>query len=174
MLRSIVLSFFFCTNVVGQSSQPIATTIQSHYDKFSNEQKFDLVRELKLPLGQYAITWSGPLGIRNLRKIHDIDLIVTAELWDQLAPTYSVKQDTGVRRIVLFDGLIEIFCDDWMQSPPTDKVINARIAQAEIIDGLPFEPLNTIVFFKSKLGRDKDLQDIALIEEYLNSNKNSL
>jgi len=41
----------------------------------NNQEKFLAVRDLKLPIKQYAITGSGPLGIRKLKKIDDIDII---------------------------------------------------------------------------------------------------
>lgn len=44
----------------------------------NNQQKFLLVKQLKLPIDQYAITGSGALGIRNLREIGDVDIIVTS------------------------------------------------------------------------------------------------
>ena len=63
-----------------------------------NRQKFAAVTKLDLPIGQYAITGSGALGIRNLREIGDIDIIVTAELWNVLAAKYGVTDETGVKR----------------------------------------------------------------------------
>ena len=37
-----------------------------------NAQKFEQFKKLNLPLGEYAITGSGPMGIRNLKAIGDI------------------------------------------------------------------------------------------------------
>jgi len=45
-----------------------------------NQKLFDIVRKLNLPLDKYAITSSGPIGVRNLRKINDVDIICTDEL----------------------------------------------------------------------------------------------
>ena len=39
-----------------------------------------------------------------------------------------------------------------------------RIASAERIEGLPFESLEHVLYYKRKMGREKDLQDIRLIE----------
>ena len=56
-----------------------------------NKQKFDLVKSLNLPIGHYAITSSGPLGIRGIRLINDIDLVVDNELWQTLKKKYGEK-----------------------------------------------------------------------------------
>ena len=45
------------------------------------------------------------------------------------------------------------------------------IAQAEIIEGLPFESLEHVIYFKGKAKRDKDLKDIFLIEEWQKTHK---
>lgn len=42
-----------------------------------------------------------------------------------------------------------------------------RIAEAEIIEGLPFDSLENVLLYKRKQNRDKDLHDIQLIESHL-------
>ena len=69
------------------------------------------IKELDLPIGQYAITGSGNAGIRNLREIGDIDIIVSAELWNVLAAKYGVTDETGVKKIVFPDGIVEALGD---------------------------------------------------------------
>ena len=65
----------------------------------SNCLKFDAVRALGLPMGQFAITSSGPLGARGLRAIGDADVIVDDELWKQLDRKYGTKNEQGVTKI---------------------------------------------------------------------------
>jgi hypothetical protein len=48
------------------------------------------VRDLDLPVGQYAITSSGPIGVREIREIGDIDLVVDDDLWNELASAYPI------------------------------------------------------------------------------------
>ena len=135
---------------------------------------FAAIRELKLPLGHYAITGSGALGIRNLREIADIDIIVSAELWDVLAKEYGITEDDVTLKIVIKNGVIEAFCEDSFfiqKKEPQDPNVQERIAQAEIIDGLPFEALNHIIYYKRKMGREKDLEDISLLEGWIKEQK---
>lgn len=136
-----------------------------------NQEKFSLVKKLNLPIDQYALTGSGALGIRNLREIADIDIIVTSPLWNILAAKYGVTDENMTRKIVFPGGLIEAFGENSFYGREKEKdalTIADRIAKSEIIDHLPFESLETLIKFKRKMGREKDLVDISLIEKKLN------
>jgi hypothetical protein len=61
----------------------------------ANDTKFQLIRDLDLPVGQYAITSSGPIGVREIREIGDIDLVVDDDLWNELATAYPIIQEQG-------------------------------------------------------------------------------
>lgn len=135
-----------------------------------NQRKFEALKELGLPLGQYAITGSGPMGIRNLKEIGDIDILVTEELWAELAKKYRVVDENGIRSVQFPGGIIEAFgVDSFYSFEKTleDPTFKERIENAELIDGLPFESLKHVLYYKNKMGRDKDLRDIELIQEYL-------
>ncbi|MCE5318868.1 MAG: hypothetical protein LLG04_16090 [Parachlamydia sp.] len=133
-----------------------------------NKEKFDHLRSFRLPLGQYAIISSGPLGIRNLREIKDIDLIVTPQLWDTLAARFGIVEEDGVRKIRFAGDIVEAFTEGSFADNPKDApTLSERIASAEIIDNLPFESLPHVLFFKRYWGREKDLIDIQLIEAWL-------
>ncbi len=43
----------------------------------TNKELFKKVKNLNLPIGDYALFGSAPMGIRGLRECHDIDIIVT-------------------------------------------------------------------------------------------------
>lgn len=149
----------------GQNDQTILLQI-----KQKNGEKLAAIRALNLPLGQYAIISSGPLGIRNLREIGDIDIIVLPELWDALAAKYSVTDMDGVKKIVFPGNIVEAFREGSFYTKPKypdAPTEEERIAQAEVIEGLPFETLEHVLYFKGKMGREKDLKDIAIIETYL-------
>lgn len=136
-----------------------------------NEQKFSHLREFNLPGSQYAITGSGALGIRNLREIGDIDIIVTPELWDILEHKFGVTEEGCIKKIVFPGGVIEAFgIHSYANKEEKDNCPSflKRISTAEIIDGLPFERLEYVRYYKSQMGREKDLVDISLIDHYLN------
>jgi hypothetical protein len=140
----------------------------------SNQEKFSALKSFNLPIDQYAITGSGPLGIRNLKEIGDIDIIVTIELWDDLAAKYGITEENGVKKIVLPGGIIEAFQEGSFSTAAVDRkapTIASSIAKAEIIDGLPFDAIENILYYKRKEAREKDLKDILLIEEWMRTHK---
>ncbi len=136
----------------------------------SNSQKFSAFKELDLPLGQYVISGSGPMGIRNIKAIGDIDIIVTRELWEILSKKYEVGEESGIRKIVFPGAIIEAFSEDtWFSNlkDPKSPNISESIKNAEIIDGLAFDTLENVLYYKRKGGREKDLKDIDLIEKWI-------
>lgn len=139
-----------------------------------NRAKFAALKKYNLPLGQYAIMGSGPLGIRGLRVINDIDIIVTPELRDSLAAKFGVTDNGEVRKIVFPDDDIEAFWEGSFYTRPEEEGVPTTaemIAQAEVIDGLPFQTLDHVLYFKRRMKRDKDLKDVMLIEEWQKAQK---
>lgn len=136
----------------------------------SNQEKFSALRRFQLPIDQYAIIGSGPLGIRNLKAIGDIDIIVTPKLWATLAERYAITDENGVRKIVLLEGVVEAFGDGSFYTAAADPhapTMASRIKDAEIIDGLPFDSIENVLYYKCKDTREKDLKDILLIEQWM-------
>jgi hypothetical protein len=127
----------------------------------------DELKALNLPAGQYAIFGSGPLAIRNLRDAGDIDIIVTQELWDELAKKYPLHHKETVKGPVtsMAVGNIEIY-KDWLNLTP---IVPELIETAETINDLPFVQLKYVIEWKNYMGRDKDKNDLKLIEEYYKS-----
>ena len=65
--------------------------------------------------------------------------------------------DDGSRKIQ-YSPDIEIF-EDW------------REGELEVIDGIPVVSLEGIIMMKQHLGREKDMEDIRLIREYIKINR---
>ena len=133
-----------------------------------NDAKFQLVRDLSLPLGRYAITSSGPLGVREIREIGDIDLIVDDDLWNELAAAYPATQKDGVT-VIRVSPDIEVIGIGLLDEPeePGQPSVAEQIAQADIIGGLPFVNLRHVLYFKQQMNREKDQRDIAALERLL-------
>jgi len=139
-----------------------------------NSQKFSEIKKFDLPLGQYVITGSGPLGIRNLREINDIDIFVDLKLWTILSEKYDTTDKDNIKRIEFPGGLIEAMYEGsfyTIKGDMNDPTIADRIAKADIIDGLPFESLLHVLHFKKKMNREKDKNDILMIEKWLKENQ---
>ncbi len=133
-----------------------------------NDAKFQLVRDLNLPLGRYAITSSGPLGVREIREIGDIDLIVDNDLWDELADAYPATEKHGVT-VIRISPDIEVIGLGSSDEPGEagQPSVAEQIAQADIIGGLPFVNLRHVLYFKRQMNREKDQPDIAALERLL-------
>jgi hypothetical protein len=83
----------------------------------------------------------------------DIDIIVTSKLWTTLAEKYGITDENGVRKIVLLEGIVEAFGDGSFYTAPPDPqapTIASRIKDAEIIDGLPFDSIENVLYYKHK------------------------
>jgi len=130
----------------------------------NNKELFQKVKELKLPIGEYALFGSAPLGIRELKNCHDIDIIATENLWKE----YSNKKDWQIKEMAdgnkyLCNNEIEL----WKDWGPGNWDIKQLIKEAEIIDGLPFVKLEKVLEWKRLNHREKDLKDIEIIENFL-------
>lgn len=129
------------------------------------------VKKLNLPKGKYAVVGSGPLDIRNIRPAHDIDLIVSQDIYDKLKSMgwEEVNFPNTGRPWVLFHGLFDVSTswsvNDYKPSP------QQLIRDADLIGGVPFVRLEDVLQWKTTCRRAKDLKDIKLIEEYLETNK---
>ena len=112
---------------------------------------------LNLPADQYAVFGSGPMAVRGLRLNGDIDLIVKPPLWDSLSRTYPAKGSK-----TLFCGHLEIF-RDWR---PWFENTSQLIDEADVINKIRYVKLDSVLEWKKAMNRQKDKEDIRLIENY--------
>ncbi len=84
---------------------------------------------------------------------HDIDLGCSTLLADKLEQQgYVVSRCEDGTRKILYSENIEIF-ENWLDG------------SVEIISGIPVVCVDGLIQMKKKLGMEKDLEDIALIEK---------
>lgn len=124
---------------------------------------FDQVRSLNLPAGKFAIFGSGPIVARGLRDTVDVDVIVTDDVFDELAkdPSWVKVQMRDHHDALKKEGL-EIY-HTWA---PGAWDIDELIKSAEMIDGLPFVQLDAVVEWKTLRDEGKDKGDLELIEKW--------
>ena len=128
------------------------------------------LKSLNLPTDQFAVMSSGVLAVRGLREARDLDLVVTRRLWVALSSKYPVeKHDKGYfisldKNIEAVGGRVESQEKDFIQ-------MEVQIKKADIIDGVRYVKLEDVIKFKKRLGRKKDIKDIALIDKYLKRRK---
>ncbi len=119
--------------------------------------KYSLLRRLQeLPFSEqeYWVIAGSAMVLHGFRsQTHDIDLgcsTLLADILEQQGYTVSRYED-GTRKI-LYSEDVEIF-ENWIEGT------------VEIISGVPVVCVDGLIQMKKKLGRDKDLMDIALIEK---------
>ena len=120
-------------------------------------EKLSLLRRLrKLPFSEkeYWVVAGGAMVLHGFRpQTRDIDLGCTTLLANKLEQQgYAVSYCEDGTRKILYSENIEIF-ENWIE----DTV--------EIIGGVPVVSIDGLIEMKKKLGRQKYLEDIALIEK---------
>ncbi|GGP70533.1 hypothetical protein GCM10010231_46620 [Streptomyces sindenensis] len=119
---------------------------------------------LNLPTDDYVVAGSGPLLAHGLRgDVNDLDIVARADAWKiALSMADATVPPSGHGQMVaLFDGDIEIF-DRWLPGAPNpDEMIDC----AEMVDGIPFCPLSWVLEWKLFSSREKDMRDIELIRQ---------
>ncbi len=133
----------------------------------ANDAKFDEVRALNLPIGRYAITSSGPLGIRDIRQIGDIDLIVDDGLWEILSARFGTVTEDDVAKIRIGEDIEILGAGSFLTTKLDGPTVDVQLAASEVHDGLSFVSLEHILWFKEHMMRDKHQADIAVLKRLL-------
>ena len=127
-----------------------------------NQTFAERVKELGLPLDQVIIIGSGILDQLGIRQSADIDVATNREALEEIARSdgWARKLDKNQRQyLVKYDGSVEIW-DGWE--------IDGRIVEyGELLYyGVKFVNLDFLRRWKSWRGREKDIQDVRLIDEW--------
>ena len=120
-------------------------------------EKLSLLRRLrKLPFSEkeYWVVAGGAMVLHGFRsQTRDIELGCTALLADKLERQgYAVSRCEDGTRKIIYSEHIEIF-ENWIEGA------------VEMLSGVPVVCVDGLIRMKRKLGREKDLADIALIEK---------
>ncbi len=148
----------------------------------------DALYRLPISRHNYVLVGSGPMALRNMRDIGDLDIFTTTADWFALTRAHEFKvrltDSQDVRRRCdppiaskCIMG-IEVNCFfDWrlrwsdMMVDVTAELSNAESVPAETSDGIKFEVpcmrLEALIAWKLSAGRSKDFSDIAQIARYL-------
>lgn len=127
-------------------------------EQFENFKKYmQELKDLGLPEDQYAVSGSGPLAVRGIRDVHDLDIIVKPELWEYLCRQYNKENDRLIKI-----GNIDIY-REWK---PYFRDVDALISDADLIDEIRFIRFDDILKWKKAMNKPKDREDVRLIEEY--------
>lgn len=135
----------------------------------TKEEVVTKINQLQLPLGQYIVMGGATLAVRGIRETKDLDILVTPVLFEELKkqfpldPVYEEKW----HRQRLKAGDVEFYPDFYYEKRNLFADVTVLIAGAETIAGIPFQKLPHLMDAKLDTAREKDLQDVALIQDYL-------
>lgn len=123
----------------------------------------------KLDSRAYIVFGSAPLMRAGIRESSDIDLFVTTQLYHTLhtAGWTEVEKHSGIH--ALQHGDVEAF-DNWDFGDYHPNVADL-LTRTSVVDGIPFASLADVRAWKTALGREKDIRDIALIDAYLENTR---
>lgn len=127
------------------------------------------VKELNLPEGEFMVCGSAILDILGIRKAQDIDILVSPSLFEKLENDgwkRHYKYPTTLEHPQGISGAKQTL--DFMKE---NYSLEEALTLATYIEGIPFMNLEMLINAKRQLGREKDLKNIVLIEEYLKQQK---
>ncbi len=133
----------------------------------------DKVKALNLPLDQIIVIGSGILDQLGIRPASDIDLAASSDLMKKLSEeSGDWLKKFGYNQRFYFvkdDGSAEVW-DGWDfdgQAVSYDELLSRSIKY----DGVRFVDLEFLRQWKSWRGREKDVQDVKLIDEWRANNE---
>ncbi len=121
----------------------------------NRNQILDKLKSLNFFQNQYCVMTGAALVLHGVRpETNDIDIGCTSKLFKELLNKGFELIKKNKFEAIVIDGCIEIF-EDWVP----DNI--------ELIEGIPVADINSIRVYKERLGREKDLKDIVLIDRFL-------
>lgn len=139
---------------------------------------FERARQLDLPLGEYVVV-GGAMEAHGIRPANDIDVVVTPKLWTKLlkegwrvcaCERCLEMRAAGTKKQIMKADVVDILSEySWFDKYHADTL--DLIKNADVIDGIPFVQLTELLRWKRAAGREKDVQDAVLIEEFLANKK---
>ena len=121
------------------------------------------VQALRLPLDQLVVIAGGTLDALQLRSADDIDLVLSAPLFAALTQTNGWRVEARHGELVLLKDDVEAFLSWGSEGLPNFTDLYGR---GLTVDGIRFADTQTVISWKKLRASRKDMQDIALLEEY--------
>jgi hypothetical protein len=128
------------------------------------------LEKLALPENSFMVMGSGILDALGIRKSHDIDLVVSDEVYETLLADGWNKKVSSDGHEGIESGIMEAY-NDWTDSDAKVKKIDELLLDAEWVNGVPFNSLAKLSLYKARRGQQKDFADLVLIQEYIDASK---
>ncbi len=124
-------------------------------------------KSLNLPRGSYIVYGSAPFAVLGIREVNDIDLLVSDELYEKLKKDGWKKVIKGPNDEPLTFDIYDAH-RTWKFSGYAPS-LPELLSRSFEVEGVPFASLEDVQKWKADWGREKDLEDIILIDNYLKS-----
>ena len=128
------------------------------------ELKIDMWQNA-IPLNEICVVGSSILAIYGMRENHDVDFVMASKYRERFA-------SSGV---VPFSEYVEMVSQNWARSKNRNTINDDKLIQNPeyhfTYQGVKFAMLPLLLERKEWQGREKDLQDIKLINQYMQSSK---
>lgn len=124
----------------------------------------EFLHALQIPLGERCIIGGKCLELRGVRQSEDVDLLVSKKAFASLLSQFPSALQTSKNwdQVLIFPQYtLEIFRDLPAFYGREDEVLQ----RSEIREGIPYLHIDDLIVFKQHLGRQKDLHDIALLQQ---------
>lgn len=138
----------------------------------NKEEIIRCLEKYNLPKEEFVIVATGSLVLNGIKETaNDIDIVVTERLENYLLDNYQNVEiewydESSKKNVYIIDNVLNF-------SSNLSHVLEYK--EYDIVDEYQIQSLDSIVKLKQRLGREKDLEDIKLIQNYLKvKNINSL
>lgn len=127
------------------------------------------VHSLQFPFGDYIIMGGSSLAVRGARATRDLDILVNQSLFNTLAETWPYDDEyfSKWNRKRLKKDEFEVYPDFFLEKANEFHDVDTLIAEADIVNNIPIQKLDHLIAAKLDNGREKDLQDIVLMKDYI-------
>lgn len=125
----------------------------------------DRVRALELPADEAVVIGSGVLDALGLRQSGDVDLVVTPHCFERFKKDsrWHIGEKNGEPIASMAD--VEAFLSWGSEGVPN---FGALYEGGVTIEGIRFAHPRFVMAWKRQRASEKDVHDIALLEEYMN------
>lgn len=118
-----------------------------------------------IPLDEICVVGSSVLTMYGIRENHDVDFVMTSKYRERFA-------SSGV---VPFSEYVEMVSQNWARSKNRKTITDDELILNKkyhfVYQGIKFATLPLLLERKEWQSREKDIRDVKLIEEYMQSCK---
>lgn len=148
------------TDIIG--TRNIYTTLSLALAHEKQASAHEMIKDLEIASDSYIVVGGAVLDMMHLRDTHNVDLVVSREVYDHFAHKKHWREVTlaGGKRILVHEqyNLLK----SWMGSSL------ARLQRdMQTIDGIPTVSTDRLIAAKRKLARRKDLADLELLRGHI-------